>query len=242
MFFHYVRMCAAWSVMHGGAFMVALFFLSDVHGQSQVGDHVSQQGKTIEETIRVHRLGTTKRSIFDAFSYLNRLPEKLDAEETPTDFASRMFSRLANQEGRVLLKMPAGMGRAHYEGLKTFLRYEGEVSVGNCASCHVFPGFTDGMSHVVANNTDATPTPSVRNAIERGVDLKAVLQKKLEASRLKKMGKAKSISDQYSVMQLNAEDVEHLIAFMQILDDVSDEQFRKLILGAAVLDVSGEEP
>ena len=33
-----------------------------------------------------------------------------------------------------------------------------------------------------------------------------------------------------------------LIAFMQILDDVSDEQFRKLILGAAVLDVSGEEP
>jgi spore coat protein CotH len=54
----------------------------------------------------------------------------------------------------------------------------------------------------------------------------------------KKSGAAARISDEYSTMQLSTEDVSNLIAFLKLLDDVSDERFRELILNASVLDTS----
>ena len=196
----------------------------------------SSTAASIEKKTRIHRLATTKRSTFDAFSYVNRIPEKPYDAEAPDDFAGRIFSRLANQEGRILLKVPAGMDRPAYEGFKTFLRYEGTASVGNCAACHTLPDFRDGKSHIVSKAGEGELTPSLRNSISRGVDLKKALESKLDALRRKKSGEADGISDEYSTMQLSAEDVSNLIAFLKLLDDVSDERFRQLILEASVLD------
>ena len=64
---------------------------------------------TPETKPRVHRLESTKRAIYDAFVYVNRIPEKPEEGEEPVDLAGRIFGRLANQEGRVLLKLPTGM-------------------------------------------------------------------------------------------------------------------------------------
>ncbi|MDG2221725.1 MAG: sulfatase-like hydrolase/transferase [Rubripirellula sp.] len=191
---------------------------------------------TIEQKMRIHRLSTAKRSVFDAFWYLNRLPDERYDEETADDFAGRVFGRLANQEGRILLKAPPGMNLQAYKGFKTFLRYEGTASVGNCSACHAISDFTDGRSHVVTSDGKATLTSSLRNTGQRKVDLQLALRRKLEMSRLKKSGAADGVSDEYSVMRLNAEDVLDLIAFLQLLDDVSDERFRELVLTAEVLD------
>ncbi|MEM7560771.1 MAG: sulfatase-like hydrolase/transferase, partial [Planctomycetota bacterium] len=147
----------------------------------------------IEKKTRIHRLATTRRSVFDAFSYLNRIPDETDEGETPEDLAGRVFSRLANQEGRILLKTPPGMERSAYEGFKTFLRYEGTASVGNCSACHSLSDFRDGKSHIVTEGGKALPTPSLRNMSKREVDLQAALKMKLDASRLKKSGKASQI-------------------------------------------------
>ncbi|MCH7990004.1 MAG: c-type cytochrome [Planctomycetes bacterium] len=206
--------------------------------ENPIDDADSGKKASIEEKTRIHRLATTKRSTFDAFSYINRIPEKRYDEETAEDFAGRIFGRLANQEGRVLVKAPASMGRLAYDGFKTFLRYEGAASVGNCAACHTPADFTDGKSHVVSKGGTAKPTPSLRNLAKRKVDLRKALLQKLEASRQKRSGKADKISDAYSAMKLSEEDIPKLAAFLKLLEDVPDDRFRKLILEAQVLDTS----
>ena len=195
---------------------------------------------SIEAKTRIHRLATTRRSAFDAFSYVNRIPEKPYDDETAEEFAGRIFGRLANQEGRVLLKAPPRMDRLAYDGFKTFLRYEGAVSVGNCAACHTPADFTDGASHVVSKGGTAKPTPSLRNLVKRRVDLQKTLLQKLETSRQIQTGTAADISDLYTAMNLSERDIPGLTAFLKLLDDVPDDQFRKLILDANVLNTSEE--
>ena len=68
--------------------------------------------------------------------------------------------------------------------------------------------------------------------------MRKVLLQKLEAARLKKSGEADTISDEYSAIELNAADISNLVAFLKLLDDVSDDRFRELILEAKVLDTS----
>jgi len=208
--------------------------------QGGVDSPGSKKSTSIEKQTRIHRLSTTKRSTFDAFSYINRIPEKPYDDETAVDFAGRIFGRLANQEGRVLIKAPVGMHRLAYDGFKTFLRYEGSASVGNCAACHAPADFTDRKSHVVSKDGTAKPTPSLRNLAKRRVDLRKVLLRKLNAARRKQSGAADEISDGYSGMKLSERDIPGLVAFLKLLEDVSDDRFRTLVLEAKVLDTSEE--
>ncbi len=213
----------------------SLYCLENRVDDAGPGKKVSTGKKT-----HIHRLATTKRSTFDAFTYINRIPTKPYDEETAEDFAGRIFGRLANQEGRVLLKAPVGMHHLAYDGFKTFLRYEGAASVGNCAACHAPADFTDGKPHVVSKGGTARPTPSLRNLAKRRVDLRKTLLQKLEASRQKQSGKADEISVAYSAMKLSERDIPGLVAFLKLLEDVPNDRFRKLILGAKVLDTSKE--
>ena len=200
----------------------------------------SSKNASIEAKTRIHRLATTRRSIFDAFSYVNRVPDKPYDDETAEEFAGRIFGRLANQEGRVLLKAPPRMDRLAYDGFKTFMRYEGAASVGNCAACHTPADFTDGKSHVVSKGGTAKSTPSLRNLVKRRVDLRKALLQKLETSRQKQLGTADEVSDAYSAMTLSERDIRGLAAFLKLLEDVPDDRFRKLILDAKVLNTSEE--
>ena len=193
---------------------------------------------SIEEKTGIHRLSTTKRSTYDAFSYLNRIPDVAYEDESVEDFLGRIFGRLANQEGRVLLKAPAGMDRLGYEGLKTFLNYEGTESVGNCAACHTLPNFTDEKSYVTRHGTEAKLTPSLRNLGKRKLDLYKVMLQKMEAAKQKQQGKADDINDAYLKMKLNKRDVSGLVAFLRLLEDQPDSRFRQSIIEAKVLDTS----
>ena len=83
-------------------------------------------------------------------------------------------------------------------------------------------------------------TPSVRNLRQTKVDVAKAIMAKITASRQKKSGEAEEIDDAYAVMSLDEEDVAGLVAFIELLNDVPDEDFRNLILNATLLDTSGD--
>ena len=188
--------------------------------------------KSIEEKTKIHRLNTKQRSAYDAFVYLNRIPAKADEGEEILDFTARVYSLLANQEGRVLIKLPKGMGREAYLGYKTFMRTDAKVSNGNCVTCHTPEKFTDLKKHVVNQNGKALPTPSLRNLAKDKVNIAKMLQSKLAAA------KKPDASKEYKLINLNKTDLTHLEAFLNQLNDVDDKNFWELILKAKILDTS----
>ena len=187
---------------------------------------------SIEEKTKIHRLATTKRAVYDAFTYLNRIPEKAEEGEEILDFTARVYSRLANQEGRILIKLPPGMNREAYLGYKTFLSTDAKVSNGNCVACHAHEKFTDLKNHALSEGGKAMPTPSLRNMNKRKVDISKALKDKLAVAE--KPGAPKD----YQSMKLDKADLVHLEAFLKLLDDVEDKSFRELIIKAKVLDTS----
>ena len=185
----------------------------------------NQAIQSVEKKTKIHRLASTRRSVFDAFAYINRLPDAPYDEESSEEFSGRIFGRLANQEGRILLKAPPAMSRRAYEGLKIFLRYEGDTSVGNCAACHTFPDFTDGRSHSIQTGMAKVPTTSLRNLNKNPQALREIINQKLNYSQSKQNRNASEMSDAYSIMRLNPDDVSSLIAFIKVLQDVPEQQF-----------------
>lgn len=194
--------------------------------------------KSIESKTKIHRLNNAKRSAFDAFIYVNRIPEAPEEGEFPEDFAGRIFGRLANQEGRILLKLPPSMDRRAYAGFKTFLGSEGDANVNNCVSCHSAPDFTDGKSHVVNPDGSGKPTPPLRNLKLSSKELAKVLREKIALSRLKQSGKASDVAEAYSRVNLTEADIPNLVAFLSTLTDVSDKRFRELIIQSEVFDAT----
>ena len=82
---------------------------------------------SMEKQTSVHRLDNSRRSAFDAFVYVNRIPDQPNNGESPEDFAGRIQSRLANQEGRIQIKLPSEMARNAYLGFKHFVNSEAEA-------------------------------------------------------------------------------------------------------------------
>ena len=190
------------------------------------------KANSIEEKTKIHRLASANRSVYDAFVYLNRIPDKVEEDEEILDFTARVYSLLANQEGRVLIKLPKGMNRKAYLGYKTFLSTDAKVSNGNCVVCHAPEKFTDLKNHALSESGKALPTPSLRNMNKRKVDIAKALRAKLTASE--KPGASKD----YQSIKLDKDDLTHLEAFLKLLDDVEDKSFRELIIKAKVLDTS----
>jgi len=211
-----------------------LFWMTEAEYQQP-----DQTMQSIETNTKIHRLASTRRSVFDAFSYINRLPEVPYEDESSEDFSGRIFGRLANQEGRILLKAPPGMSNLAYEGFKTFLRYDSDTRVGNCAACHILPDFTDGRSHSVQPHTVKVPTTSLRNMNKSSQSLREIINQKIKYAKIKQKGHAQKISDAYSTIRLDQNDVSALVAFIELLQDVPEQKFRQLILDSEVFDPSG---
>lgn len=168
-----------------------------------------------EKQMKIHRLETTKRSRFDAFAYLNRIPVECEIDETPDELSGRILGRLANQEGRVLVKLPSGMNRDAYQGFKIALDSGQTLHAGNCFTCHQLPD--------CSLATAKPATPSLRNA-------------SFSKERLRKAMN----TDAHRNLQLDEGDLGRLLALLQTLKDVPDADFRNLILNATVLDTSGD--
>ena len=159
---------------------------------------------------------------------MNRIPAKADEDEDILDFTARVYSRLANQEGRILIKLPQGMTREAYLGYKIFLSTDAKVSNGNCVTCHAPDKFTD-LKLQAQRRQPPRPTPSLRNLAKRKVDLAKALQAKLAAAKSSNAPKA------YRNIHLNKMDLTHLESFLKQLNDVDDKAFRELILNAKIL-------
>ena len=168
-----------------------------------------------EKQMKIHRLETTKRSRFDAFAYLNRIPLEREIDEIPDDLSGRILGRLANQEGRVLVKLPPGMNRDAYQGFKIALDSGQALHAGSCFSCHQLPD--------CSLTTSKPVTPSLRNASYSMKQLQQTMK-----------------TDPHHNIQLDEGDLTRLLALLQILKDVPDADFRNLILNATVLDTSGD--
>lgn len=164
---------------------------------------------------QIHRLDSDRRSTFDAFAYINRIPLKQEKDETPDDLGGRILGRLANQEGRVLVKLPPAMSRQAYEGFKVTLESDLKTNPGRCITCHQLPN--------LGRTATPSPAPSLRNhsySIER---LRKAMENRTHRS-----------------IKLDKRQLEQLHAFLKTLTDISDKQFREQIIKANVLDTSGD--
>ena len=186
-----------------GAKHLGLFLVSLGLATSTIRAAEEPASESVEAKTKIHRFTSTKRAIYDAFAYVNRIPEKPEEGETPSDLAGRILGRLANQEGRILLKLPTGMERESYLAFKTFMRYEGTAKVGNCIACHGPAEFTDLQKHVVTKGGMPTITPSLRNLKKRKVDVRKAIMSKLVAARLKQSGDADEIDAAYAKMNIS---------------------------------------
>ena len=185
--------------------------------KSQPANSKKPSQKSMEEKTGIHRLDSPKRAPFDAFVYVNRIPDKAREGESPKDFAGRIHGRLANQEGRIQLKLPPGMDLTAYQGFKSFLGSEGNPAISNCMACHNGPEFSAGKG-------------SLRNHKKTGAELQAVIRRK--------MAKAAGGDQAYAGLEISDAEVTGLVSFLQSLNDVSDKRFRDLVLEAKVTDVT----
>ena len=172
-------------------------------------------GAEASSTPKVHRLETTFRSPFDAFLYVNRIPTELEQGESPAELAGRILGRLANQEGRVLVKLPPKMDLMGYEGFKFVLEESAAESIRGCLQCHSLPKL---------GRVDSTPPiPSLRNRSLSPAELKRALSTKV-----------------HRATAMSMTELDQLHAFMNTLSDLPDNDFRNSILKATVLDLNGD--
>ena len=245
---------------------------------------------------------------WDAFAEMNRIPLGPSRDEEPKDYAGRVYGRVGNQEGRVLIKRPIGFSKLAYAGFKTFFAVEGESSVGNCVSCHVPPRFSDFEFHntglaqadyesangegsfaelsipgpeavrpvarfladprsgddradlghwnyvdlakdgvVAAGETPADAlartrgsfkTPVLRNLQRTGPymhngtyeSIDSAVREVVRINQKARAGEMVGIDEEYKIMNLSEDDVPALVAFLKMLDEVSVEDFRDLLI------------
>lgn len=197
---------------------------------------------------------SSQTSLWDAFSELNRIPSRPGRGESPKEFAGRVYGRLSNQEGRVLIKRPVGFSAAAYEGFKAFFRVEGEASVGNCVSCHTPPLFRDSRLHdtgiasrepgsgdeagpAAPESSTAFKTPSLRNLPRTGpymhngnyAGLEDVVREYMQISSLVRAGELAGADPELAVMKLDEGDIAPIAAFLAALDEVDEMGFRRMI-------------
>ncbi len=199
------------------------------------------QEKSVEEELAIHRLETETTAPYDAFAYLNRIPTELVEGQDAVQMGNMIiYSRLANQEGRVELKLVKGFNRSAYLGFKTFMQVWAEegVAVGNCVVCHTPPTFTDGKQYIVDESGVAKITPSLRNLRKSDKEIEAILRQKAKMAEVARNNDGAGIDETYKIMRLSESDVKGLAQVVSSLNEVPREDFRDLIVEATILDTT----
>ncbi len=218
-----------------------------------VAAQAQERNKELEKAIGIHHFNEKGFAIYDAFSHVNRIPNgpKGGFPEEPIDTAGQIFSRLQNQEGRVLLKLPPGMTKDDYFAFKVFFSFDTFYypKAGNCGACHGVGPFDDGKKHVVTKGGSPIKTPSLRNLKRTDKELSRAIMDHIVASQQKKSGEAEEIDDMFTLMIISEENVPGLVKFIKLLNDVADvkdmeqvrKEFRPLVSESKVVDVVGAE-
>ena len=209
----------------------------------------AQANESVETQTKVHRLTTAETSPYDAFAYLNRLNTGLSDDESPKDFAGRLFGRLANQEGRILLKLPTGFSPSAYDGLKIFYRTYGASKAGNCVACHVPPTFTDNSTRIVDGTKQALVTPSLRNLGKSAPylhdgsaqSLEDLLKQKIRMAEQARNDANAGLDPEYANINITQDDIPALVEFLGTMNDAGQDHFREIVMDATILDTSDWE-
>lgn len=165
--------------------------------------------------VRVHRLKSSYRSAFDAFLYVNRIPTETEQAETHAELCDRIMGRLANQEGRVLIKLPPLLDRQAYDGFKIALDGRKQKNSGRCFHCHQLPNL---------DQPKADPlVPTLRGPAITKQQLAEVL------------GNAT-----HQDIQLNDSGLSDIASLLRALTDLPHQQFRQQILDAKVMNHTGD--
>jgi hypothetical protein len=206
------------------------------------------QEANVESELKIHRLESETTSPYDAFAYLNRVPDMNEGEDPKTYAGTVLLSRLANQEGRIEVKIVEGFNRSAYYGYKSFMRYwpedvlgtDKKLGIGGCVVCHHPPNFADaaGKKYVVDNSGNAKAVPSLRNLKRSKKEIKAIIEKKIKLAEMARAGKADYIDESYKLMQLSESDVDGIAEFIRSLISTPKEGYRDLILSPTILDTT----
>lgn len=95
----------------------------------------------------VRTLTTRKETPYDKFIEANGLESRPAAGEDGKLFARRFLAKIDSLESTRAIKLARGFDAAALKGLKLFFTTEGAGSIGNCATCHTPPLFTDYSFH-----------------------------------------------------------------------------------------------
>ncbi len=202
--------------------------------------NILAQEPSAEEELHVHRLKSSTTAPYDAFTYLNRVATAPGEDEPPAEFAGIvLYSRLPNVEGRMQLKVVEGFDRAAYLGYKSFMRAWPEPgnAVGNCVVCHTPATFGNDAKFVVDESGEAKVVPSLRNTQKSAEELKTIIQQKVATANRARADEIE-VDESYKMIELTADDVDNLVAFVQSLVEVPEADFRDLIVNATILDTS----
>ena len=180
-------------------------------------------------------LSYTMTARWDAFAEQNRFRKEPNDGEDMLNYAASIESRIFNQEGRNLIRRPEGFTQEAYEGFKTFFRAFDVESVGNCVRCHVPPTFSDYALH--GTGAGDFKTPPLRNLARTDPYLHDGSAATLEDAIRAHMALAEAAdSEQEGVDPLFGEinitdaDIEPLVLFLQMLDEVGPENFRHYLI------------
>lgn len=172
---------------------------------------------------------------WDAFTEQNRFRAAPNPDEDVMNYAASIESRIFNQEGRRLIRRPEGFTEAAYEGFKTFFRVFDVESVGSCIRCHVTPTFSDYSLH--GTGGESFKTPPLRNLSRTdpylhdgsAATLEEVLQGHMalaEEARAEQEG----VDPLFGEIRISEADVEPLVQFLLMLDEVDPENFRHYLI------------
>jgi cytochrome c peroxidase len=92
-------------------------------------------------------LNSDRKTPYDSFIEINRLPSEAAPGEEAKAFAKRLLKGVSDLEANGTLKLAMGFDAAALAGLKLFFASDGERSAGNCVVCHAPPLFTDFSFH-----------------------------------------------------------------------------------------------
>jgi hypothetical protein len=200
------------------------------------------QDAKVESELKIHRLDSENTSPYDAFAYLNRVPDINEGEDPKTYAGHVLLSRLANEEGRILIKIVDGFNRSAYYGYKSFMRYwpEEDLGMGGCVVCHHPPNFADAgdKKYIVDSSGIAKAVPPLRNTKRSKDELKAIIEKKIKLAEMARAGKADNIDESYKLMKLSTSDVDGIAEFIRSMISTPKEGYRDLILSATILDTT----
>ncbi len=177
----------------------------------------------------------TMTSRWDAFAEQNRFRKQPNDGEDLLNYAASIESRIFNQEGRNLIRRPEGFTETAYEGFKTFFRVFDVESVGNCVRCHVPPTFSDYALH--GTGGDDIKTPPLRNLSRTDPYLHDGSAATLEAAVRAHMALAEAADNEqegvdplFGEIAVEEEDIEPLVQFLLMLDEVGPERFRHYLI------------